>query len=216
MKNLVIYGCGSVGRMIEQIVFDINQVASTWNVLGFIDDDQNKIGSQVADLPVLGDLSAIPIDSDTFIAIGFSSPRQKKTAVEYIKSVGSFNLATLIHPRAWISRSVHIGEGAIIYPGVHIDVDVNIGCAVVLNKVCTVGHDTNIGDYSTAAPGVNLGGNCQFDTGVEFGINSATIQGIEIGAWSVIGGAAMVTKPIPPNSVAVGVPAKVIKQQIPN
>ena len=214
MKNLAIYGCGSVGRMVEQIVFDINQQALTWNILGFIDDDEQKFGSSVANLPVLGNLAALPIDSNTFIAIGFSSPRQKKVAVERIKSVGSFCLTTLIHPRAWISRRVQIGEGSIIYPGVHIDVDVNIGCAVVLNKLCSVGHDTSIGDYSTAAPGVNLGGNCQFDTGVEFGINSATIQGIEIGAWSLIGGGAIVTKPIPPSSVAVGIPAKVIKQRI--
>ncbi len=28
MKDLVIYGCGSVGRMVEQIVFDINKITA--------------------------------------------------------------------------------------------------------------------------------------------------------------------------------------------
>lgn len=37
------------------------------------------------------------------------------------------------------------------------------------------------------------------------------IQGVEIGEKTVIGTGAVVTKSIPPNSVAVGVPAKVIK-----
>ena len=37
------------------------------------------------------------------------------------------------------------------------------------------------------------------------------IHGITIGAWSVIGGGAVVTNDIPSNVTAVGVPAKVIK-----
>ena len=38
------------------------------------------------------------------------------------------------------------------------------------------------------------------------------IQGVEIGEKSVIGTGAVVTKSIPPNCLAVGVPAKVIKK----
>ncbi len=84
---------------------------------------------------------------------------------------------------------------------------------MLLNKLCSVGHDTRICNFSTAAPGVNLGGNCVFGEGVEFGINSSTIQGVKIGAGAVIGGGAIVVRDIPDNSVAVGVPAKVVKQR---
>ncbi len=212
MKDLVIYGCGSVGRMVEQIVFDINKIAPCWNVVGFIDDDETRTGTCVADLPVLGVSSWLTHNFVTSVALAFSNPRQKQAAIERIQSGGSVELATLVHPRAWIARRVEIGAGALIYPGVHIDVDVKIGSCVVLNKLCTVGHDTRIGDFSTAAPGVNLGGNCRFGEGVEFGINSSTIQGIQVGDWSVIGGGAVVVRDIPAKSTAVGVPAKVIKK----
>ena len=41
---------------------------------------------------------------------------------------------------------------------------------------------------------------------------SIIIQGVEIGEKSVIGTGSVVTKSIPPNSLAVGVPAKVVKR----
>jgi len=212
MKDLIIYGCGSVGRMVEQIVFDINAQSTAWNVIGFIDDDDSKIGSRVADLPVVGGIAWLAQTPAISVALGFSNPAKKIAAMERLQASGAFDLVTLVHPRAWISRRVEVGAGTLIYPGVHIDVDVKIGNCVTLNKMCTVGHDTMIGDFATTAPGVNLGGNCTFGEGVEFGINSSTIQGIKIGNGTVIGGGAVVVRNIPDHCTAVGVPAKVIKQ----
>ncbi|HOJ85133.1 MAG TPA: DapH/DapD/GlmU-related protein, partial [Bacillota bacterium] len=47
--------------------------------------------------------------------------------------------------------------------------------------------------------------------GCLIGTNSALIEGISIGEWSIIGAGAVVTKDIPPHCTAVGVPAKPIK-----
>jgi len=46
--------------------------------------------------------------------------------------------------------------------------------------------------------------------GVKLGSNSTILPGVEIGSNSVIGAGAVVTKNIPENSIAVGVPARVI------
>ena len=52
--------------------------------------------------------------------------------------------------------------------------------------------------------GIVIGDNCWLGSGVR------VLDGVTIGAGSVIGAGTVVTKDIPPNSVAVGTPAKVI------
>ena len=46
---------------------------------------------------------------------------------------------------------------------------------------------------------------------VEIGSNAVILPGVEIGNNSTIGAGAVVVENIPPNSIAAGVPAKVIK-----
>lgn len=211
MKDLIIYGCGSLGRVIEQIVFDINQEKKTWNLLGFIDDDEGKHGTQVVGYPVMGDIEILKQHDNPALVIGFAAPYQKMRAVGKVLAVGHEEFATLVHPLAWISRRVEIGPGSIIYPGVLIDVDVRIASHCIFNKLCTIGHDSIFEDFVSAAPGVNFGGNIHIGQGCEFGINSSTTQGISVGEWSIIGAGATVIREIPSNCTAIGTPAKPIK-----
>ena len=211
MRDILIYGCGSVGRMVDQIVHDINSDGRNWRVVGFLDDSVSKHGATISDHPVLGGLEQLDRYPNAQLVLAFSSPQQKRVMASRLAAAGIDRVATLVHPMAWISRRVALGRGTVVYPGVCVDVDVTIGDHVLLNKTCTIGHDSILKSYLTAAPGVNLGGNCVFGEGVEFGINSATIQGIQVGEWSVIGAAAVVVRDIPAYSVAVGVPAKVIR-----
>ncbi|MEC1781329.1 PglD-related sugar-binding protein [Schinkia azotoformans] len=43
MKDLIIVGAGGHGREVLEWILDINEVKPTWNVLGFIDDDEKKL-----------------------------------------------------------------------------------------------------------------------------------------------------------------------------
>lgn len=106
---------------------------------------------------------------------------------------------------------VYIGVGARIGRGVTIGYG---GIGVVIHHRCVIGDNVRIG------AGVTLGGtsgiyevphikpNCIIATGAKI------LGPITIGEGAVIGANAVVTKDIPEKSVAVGVPAKVIKNQI--
>ncbi len=82
-----------------------------------------------------------------------------------------------------------------------------------MNLAVTIGHDSSLGDFVTLSPGTNVSGNVQLDEGVETGTNVGIIPGIEIGAWSIVGAGAVVTRNLPANVTAVGAPAKVIKER---
>jgi len=209
MKDLVIFGAGSVGRLVYNIIDDINQDTPDWHVLGFLDSDQQKHGTEINGVPVLGGIQWLEEHCPLWAIVAVSQPTARRELATSINRRAHIRFATLVHPLAWLARRVQIGDGTLIYPGVLVDPDVQIGSHVILNKHCTIGHDTTIGDYTTVAPGVNIGGAVRIGPGCNLGINCATIQGISIGDWSIVGGGALVIHDLPANVTAVGVPASV-------
>jgi acetyltransferase-like isoleucine patch superfamily enzyme len=61
---------------------------------------------------------------------------------------------------------------------------------------------------------VNIAGNCRIGAHTYVGIGATVIDGIKIGRHCVIGGGAVVTKDLPDRVLAVGVPAKIVKEGI--
>ncbi|MFB2938279.1 acyltransferase [Aerosakkonemataceae cyanobacterium BLCC-F154] len=64
-----------------------------------------------------------------------------------------------------------------------------------------------IKDQGASYQGIVIGDDCWIGTGVK------VVDGVTIGTGSVIGAGAVVTKDIPPYSIAVGVPAKVVARR---
>jgi len=213
MKDLIIFGAGPLGRLVHQIAYDIAPDSQAWNPIGFLDENTELHETEVDGLSVLGGLDWIEKHPKVEVIVAVASPAIKHKIVLAINALGHSSFATLVHPKTWLGNRVEIGVGSIIYPGVLIDPDVRIGNHVILNKNCTIGHNTFVEDFVTVAPGVNIGGGVIVGKGCEIGINSAIIQNLSIGHWSTVGAGAAVIKPLPPNITAVGVPAKPIKER---
>ncbi|WP_006520528.1 transferase hexapeptide repeat containing protein [Desulfoscipio gibsoniae] len=84
-----------------------------------------------------------------------------------------------------------------------------------INLGCTVGHDTILGNFASIMPGVMIAGSVKIGIGVYIGIGSSIINGVNIGDWSLIGSGATVANSIPDHVLAIGVPAKPIKNYNP-
>ena len=94
--------------------------------------------------------------------------------------------------------------------GLEIGNDVRIAAQV---RIIAMNHiydnpKTPIRLQSIRAEGIKV------EDDVWLGIGSTVLDGVTIGKGSVIGAGAVVTKDIPPYSIAVGVPAKVIKKRL--
>lgn len=213
MKRIAIFGAGGFAREVLMLLRDINRMERTWEVCGFIDDDPARIGQELDGIPVIGGRDWLSIQHDpVHLALGVGSPVVKKRLAEDLRSVVA-GFPPLIHPAVLMSRYVEVGQGAIITAGNILTSQIRLGDFAMLNLMCTVGHDCSLGDYVTLSPGCNVSGNVTIGTGCDVGTGSKIIQGVSIGEWSIVGAGSVVTRDLPNNCTAVGVPSKVINER---
>ncbi len=212
MKDLIIIGASGFGREVAWLVERINKIEPTWNILGFVDDNQAIHGTVINSYTVLGGCECLTEYPDAYVVCAVGAAKVREKIINKITSLSSnVQFATLIDPSVEKSDFVCIGEGSIICAHTLITVNVEIGKHVIINLDCTIGHDAVLQDFVTVYPSVNVSGNTNIGQHTELGTGMQIIQGISIGADTIIGAGAVVTKDIPANCTAVGTPAKPIK-----
>jgi sugar O-acyltransferase (sialic acid O-acetyltransferase NeuD family) len=207
VKDLVIIGAGGFGREIAQYIRDINEKYPEFNILGFVDEDKNKRGKKYEGTPVLGDFSDLPALSPLYAVCGVADPKAKEGLVEKALKSG-IRFVNVIHPSAYITGFVEIGEGVVVGPGCTITINVKIGNHVSINPGCGIGHDAAIGDYTTLYWNVNVSGNVEIGRGVQVGTGAFIKQGLQVGEYSRIGAMAAVVGDVEKGVTVAGVPAK--------
>jgi sugar O-acyltransferase (sialic acid O-acetyltransferase NeuD family) len=209
LTPLAIVGAGGFGREVAWLADEINQEAPTYDFVGFVDDGAS---STPEGYPVLGStdrwISDGRTDVQLVLALGDPVTRWK---VATRLAQGGFRFATLIHPTVKRSRHVRIAPGGMICADNILTTNIDIGAHALLNLDCTVGHDSRLADYVSMMPGVHISGDVTTEIGAYFGTGAVAINGVRIGAWSVIGAGAVVSSDVPRGMIAVGVPAKPIK-----
>jgi sugar O-acyltransferase (sialic acid O-acetyltransferase NeuD family) len=154
-------------------------------------------------------------DHDARLLIG-SIGRSRVRIVEFFRrefSIEPHDYDSTVDPRASIPRQLTIGHGVHVSPGVTIAPHAELRDFVVVNRNTSVGHHTVLEEFVTLNPGVNVAGVCTIERGVTVGVGASVIDGITIGANTLIGAGSVVTRDIPPNVVAYGVPAQVIRER---
>lgn len=210
MKKIAIVGSGGFAREVLTLINDINKQSPIYEFIGFVDYDKSK---NIHSYPIIGsddDVNMITEPLSLVIAVG-EPELKKKIRNKYTNP--HIDFPTLIHPSVLIGdkNSVHIGEGCVICAGCIITTDIEINNFVTLNLMCTVGHDTIIGNYSSFMPSVNISGEVKINEGVYVGTGAKIINQIEIGEQTIVGAGAVVARTLPSRCTAVGIPAKVIK-----
>lgn len=210
MKDLYIIGAGGFGREVAWLVERINEVTPTWNIKGFIDDNESLWGTMEDAYKVVGGCEYLKTLGDVYAVCAVGSARVRKIIIDKLKD-SNVKFATVIDPSVIISKRVEIGEGTIICAGTIITVDIKIGNHVIINLDCTIGHDDVIADYVTVYPSVNVSGNVTVGECSELGTGMQIIQGKKVAPNTIIGAGAVVVKDCVESGTYVGSPAKKIK-----
>lgn len=212
MKKIAVFGAGGFGREVKLIVDAINEeIPKTYDFIGFFDDGFEK-GKIVNGFPVLGGVKELnSYDENLLLAVSIGDPKIKRKIIEKISNE-FIKYPILIHPRASISKDeVSIGRGTIICEGTIVTCNISIGEFVIFNLSCTVGHDTNIDSFSAFMPSVNISGEVNIHKNVYIGTGAKIINQLSIGENTIVGAGAVVSKSLPADCTAVGIPAKPIK-----
>ncbi len=212
MKDIVVYGAGGFGREVAYLIEAINTRKKQWKLLGFIDDTKEIKGEIINGYKVLGGIEWFKEREKNINAIlAVGSPKSKKIINNKLKKYSNIEFPILIHPSINIHNTNTIDEGTIICEGSILTTNIKIGKHVIVNLDCTIGHDAIIEKYSTILPGVNISGNVDIEESVMIGTGSSLIEEIKVGKETIVGAGAVVTKDIPQNAIAVGMPAEKIK-----
>jgi acetyltransferase-like isoleucine patch superfamily enzyme len=116
------------------------------------------------------------------------------------------------------NAAITLGEGTNIAPYTQL----NCGADLTIGRKCLIAafsiiqssdHGMKKGVFIKDQPFTY--GPIAIGDGVWLGSHVSVLQGVSIGAGAVIGSKAVVTSDIPADSIAVGVPAKVIKERQP-
>lgn len=206
-KNIFIIGAGGCGREVLNIFIDLGREGE---VKGFLEDNCKRNGELINGKPIY-DLSLLEeLDKDDFKLVCAIGNPIRKRVIEKTKELGC-EYETVIHPSVIMSKWVELGEGCIICAGSILTSQIKLGNFSIINLACTICHDVNIGHYTTLSPGVHISGNVSIGDACFFGAGAVTVEKLNIGNNTFVGAGAVVSKDIPDNVLAVGVPAKHIK-----
>ena len=207
-NKLIIVGGGGFSR---EVIWLARECGDNWDVVGILDDNQAMHGQVLCGVQVLGSVADCANYPDASFVVAVGSPRTRRALVNKMESCGDIRFATLIHSSVLKSAYVEIGAGSMITAGCILTTQITLGRHVIVNLACTVGHDVVAGDFCTFAPMIAVSGNVNFGDGVEVGTGATIIQGLELGKGSFVGAGAVVSKNIAPNVLAVGCPARQVK-----
>jgi sugar O-acyltransferase (sialic acid O-acetyltransferase NeuD family) len=215
VKDLVIIGAGGSGREVAEAIEDINSLGRRWNLLGFLDDDPDKQRREYNGYPVLGPISsAINYPTCQFVVV-LGSHRDLRLTQRVVArlSLESSRFATIIHPSAKVSRYAEIAAGTVVLQDCIITVNTRIGKYVLIMFGVSIAHDCTIGDYVVIAPKANICGSVTIHEGCYIGASATIMQKVEVGPWSCAGMAAAVRANVPPQTTAVGNPARLLRHE---
>lgn len=209
MKNLYIVGAGGMGREVLNFIQDVHANGGPkWNVMGFLDDTENPLGSRECDFGVVGTIKDFMPQKDDVLVMGIADPAAKKQLASMLRNRGA-KFETIVFPGSYIGRHCAMGEGCILYGGCGLTVNVKLGDFVTMLG-CGIGHDVQVGNYCTISAFTHIMGRVKVGEGVFIGANAAIGPGVEVGDDAYVCMGSMVMGDVAPHAKVLGNPAREI------
>lgn len=130
-------------------------------------------------------------------------------------------LRARVEPGAIIRDHVEIGENAVVMMGAVVNIGSVIGEGTMIDMGAVLGGRATVGKRCHIGAGAVLAGVVEpasatpvvVEDDVLVGANAVVLEGVRIGAGSVVAAGAIVVEDVPAGVVVAGCPARIIKQK---
>lgn len=209
-RDLVIVGAGGFARETASAVAAINAVTPTWDLKGYLDDNEALHGTYRTGVEIIGGLKALADLPDADVVVCVGNPRDYTSRRRLVRRLDlpAGRYATIVHPTASVGAGCGVGPGSVLLAGVVLTADVTVGSHVAVMPHAVLTHDDEVGDFVTVASGVRVGGGTVVGDGAYLGSGALLREGVKVGAWSQVGMGSVVLADVPAGEVWVGAPAR--------
>jgi sugar O-acyltransferase (sialic acid O-acetyltransferase NeuD family) len=183
-------------------------LSAGFEVVGFVDagHDGEKLG-----LPVVADVTST---AGSALALGIGSNfLREKVFLETKAALPDAWFPPVVHATASVSPLSKLAEGSVVFAMASVGPQSNLGTGALVNTGASLDHDSQLESFASLAPGVRTGGTVRIGQRAVIGLQAGVLQGVTIGADSVIGAHSFVNDDVDDLSVAWGIPAKVIRKR---
>ena len=212
-RRVIVYGASDQGRVDYQILKRLS-----CKIEAFVDDTPG-MQSPVPGIPICEGIRGIEAflktscmaDLGFVVAIGNPYGHIRRKLHGLLKGIGLFPVS-FSDPTALICSTAEYGAGLQTMAAAIVNSYVRMGEQCLVNTRALVEHDCVLESGVEIGPGAVLCGRVHVMEDSWIGANATVRPRVSIGANSIVGAGAVVVSDIPDNAVAVGVPARVIRE----
>lgn len=179
--TLHVLGGGTLGRFIADIAADCEGLT----IAGFFDDRYPAV-AEIGGIPVVGRFSDADPAVHRHIAIGVGEPKDRRRLFEQCCAAG-FELPSVVHPSAVISRTATIADGVIIGPHSTVLSGSRIGSGCCLLSMVNVNHDITVQPWCLIGASVAIGNGATLEEGCHIAMGQVIRPAATVAAWSYSG-----------------------------
>ena len=176
--RLLVIGAGGHGRSVAEAA----ELTDLFTTVGFLDDSL-PIGATVLNVPVLGSVATIAdhyqVCDQVIVAIGNNAVRENLT---HQLTKAGVELATVVHPRAFLSPSSTLGAGTAVMAGAIVGTEVGLGRGTIINCGAVVDHHATVEDFGHLGVNACMAGGTVLGHGAWMQAGSALGYGVKIPA----------------------------------
>jgi sugar O-acyltransferase (sialic acid O-acetyltransferase NeuD family) len=213
VQKLIIIGASNALSEVKGIIFAINHVRPTFEIVGALDDDLNLSGALVDGVPVIGTLSTatgVSEDISFVYAIGSQSTQLVRDKIFTSLGLSRSRFPAIVHPKADIDPSAQVGHGCIIHPGACLGAGSQLCDFAILAVNSALAPNSKVNEFAMVTSLVLVLSRAEVGRMAFVGSLTCILEDVHIGDFSRVGVGSVVSRNIPENAVAMGNPARVL------